>query len=352
MTALVYSGDVAQSRTLNQSLHNILTTSDNCPDPKALLLTKLQPIRSLVLTIYIEHVGGHAMPSHRLGPRLWQQVVDTGIIDFTQPVALLMIAVSHVQQRDEYDHDIGDQGVGTGTSQHGSWRQGESMVAEDGVCAVVFDLDGVLVDSEQLWDAVRRGVAAEAGRSWPPEATRAMQGMSTPEWSAYLTDVVRIPAEPQEVAALVIDRMAAAYDARLPLLPGAVEVVERLGQRWPLGLASSSPRRLIDTVLDSAGFAQRFQASVSTEEVGPGKPSPVVYQTVVQRLGVNPGQAVAIEDSSNGLRSAARAGLGVLAVPNAAFPPSEDALALASIVVNSLDEITPELVISFGDPDH
>ncbi len=221
-------------------------------------------------------------------------------------------------------------------------------MAGDVVQAVVFDLDGVLVDTEELWDVVRRGVAAEAGRSWPTEATRAMQGMSTAEWSAYLIDVVGVPGEPDEVAATVIDQMAAQYDARLPLLPGAVEVVERLGRRWPLGLASSSPRRLIDTVLESTGFAHQFVVSVSTEEVGAGKPSPVVYQAVVQRLGVDSFQAVAIEDSSNGLRSAAAAGLAVLAVPNAAFPPAEDALALADIVVNSLDEITVELVGSVG----
>ena len=217
-------------------------------------------------------------------------------------------------------------------------------MAVDLVRAVIFDLDGVLVDSEQLWDVVRRGMATEAGRPWPSGATRAMQGMSTPEWTAYLIDVVGLPAEPEQVVATVLDRMAAHYDARLPLLPGAVEAVERLGRRWPLGLASSSPRRLIDTVLESAGLAQRFQISVSTEEVAAGKPSPVVYQTVVRRLGVDPGQAIAIEDSSNGLRSAAAAGLGVLAVPNAAFPPSEDALALADVVVDSLDEITVELV--------
>lgn len=221
-------------------------------------------------------------------------------------------------------------------------------MARDMVHAVVFDLDGVLVDSEELWDAVRRGVAAEAGRPWPAQATRAMQGMSTAEWSAYLTDAVGVPAEPDEVAATVLDRMAAQYDVRLPLLPGAVEVVERLGRRWPLGLASSSPRRLIDTVLGSAGLARWFQVSVSTEEVGAGKPSPAVYRTVVQRLGVDPARSIAIEDSSNGLRSAATAGLGVLAVPNTAFPPSEDALALADVVVGSLDEITPELVASMG----
>ncbi|MBV9010534.1 MAG: HAD family phosphatase [Pseudonocardiales bacterium] len=214
--------------------------------------------------------------------------------------------------------------------------------------AVVFDLDGVLVDSEGLWDVVRRGVAAEAGRPWPAQATRAMQGMSTAEWSAYLTEVVGVPGAPQQVAATVVERMAAQYHARLPLYPGALEVVQRLGRRWPLGLASSSPRRLIDTVLQAAGLARWFPVSISTEEVEAGKPSPVVYQTVVQRLGVDPSRAIAIEDSSNGLRSAAAAGLGVLAVPNAAFPPSEDALALAEVVVDSLQEITPELVASMG----
>jgi HAD superfamily hydrolase (TIGR01509 family) len=175
-----------------------------------------------------------------------------------------------------------------------------------------------------------------------------MQGMSTAEWSAYLTDAVGVPGDPEEVAVTVIDQMAARYDVRLPLLPGAVEVVERLGRRWPLGLASSSPRRLIDTVLAAAGLTQRFQVSVSTEEVEAGKPSPAVYQTVVQRLGVDPSRAVAIEDSTNGLRSAAAAGLRVLAVPHPAFPPSADALALADVVVGSLDEITPELVTSTG----
>jgi HAD superfamily hydrolase (TIGR01509 family) len=223
--------------------------------------------------------------------------------------------------------------------------RGGAMSA-DPVQAAVFDLDGVLLDSEQVWDAVRRGLAVEAGRQWPVDATRAMQGMSTAEWSTYLTDVVGVPGEPGEVAATVIDRVAARYESRLPLLPGAVEAVQRLGSDWPLGLASSSPRRLIDAVLDSAGLASWFSATVSTEEVEAGKPAPVVYLKVVQRLGVDPNAVVAIEDSSNGLRSAAAAGLRVIAVPNASYPPTEDALALANVVVHSLDEITPRLVLS------
>ena len=210
--------------------------------------------------------------------------------------------------------------------------------------AVVFDLDGVLVDSESLWDDARRDLAAAAGRPWPDDATHAMLGMSTGEWSAYLTDTVGVPGPPERVAQAVIDRMAAGYRERLPLLPGAVEAVRRLGSAFPLGLASSSPRRLIDAVLAAAGLTELFRATVSTEEVAAGKPSPLVYEEAARRLGVPPERAVAIEDSSNGLRSAARAGLGVVAVPNETFPPAEDALALATAVVRSLDEVTPELV--------
>jgi HAD superfamily hydrolase (TIGR01509 family) len=221
-------------------------------------------------------------------------------------------------------------------------------MASDTVQAVVFDLDGVLLDSEGWWDEVRRSLAADAGRPWPEEATRAMQGMSTTEWSAYLTDVVGVPGTPEHLATTVIDRMETRYRSRLPLLPGAVEVVQRLGCHWTLGVATSSPRRLLHIVLESAGLAGWFRVSVSTEDVSAGKPSPVVYEEVVRRLEVDPQRTVAIEDSSNGLRSAAAAGLSVIAVPNAAFPPAEDALALAALVVHSLDEITLESVLSLG----
>ncbi|RZU11125.1 HAD superfamily hydrolase (TIGR01509 family)/HAD superfamily hydrolase (TIGR01549 family) [Kribbella rubisoli] len=209
--------------------------------------------------------------------------------------------------------------------------------------AVVFDLDGVLIDSEPLWDDVRRGVVASAGRDWPADATEALQGMSTPEWSAYLTDV-GVPGSAEEVATRVIDGMVERYRSHLPLLPGAVEAVQRLASRWPLGLASSSPRRLIDTVLESAQLTDHFRVTVSTEEVGAGKPSPAVYNEVVRRLGADSSRVVAIEDSTNGLRSASAAGLRVIAVPNASYPPQDDALALASVVVHSLDEVTVEVV--------
>ncbi|MFG1817911.1 HAD family hydrolase [Kribbella sp. NPDC049174] len=220
------------------------------------------------------------------------------------------------------------------------------MATANEVQAVVFDLDGVLVDSEPLWDEIRRAVVADAGRAWPTDATRALQGMSTPEWSAYLIDVIGVPGRPEDVAAMVIDAMVARYRKNLPLLPGAIEAVERLANHWPLGLASSSPRQLIATVLDSADLASRFQVTVSTEEVTAGKPSPAVYNDVVRRLAADASRVVAIEDSSNGLRSASAAGVRVIAIPNPTYPPQPDALALASTVVASLDDLTQALVAS------
>lgn len=217
-----------------------------------------------------------------------------------------------------------------------------------GIDAVIFDLDGVLVDSEELWDEVRQGMAADAGLAWPAEATRAMQGMSTREWAHYLTASVGLPGSDDEVAQAVIDAMAARYEQSLPLIGGAVEAVERLAALWPLGLASSSPRRLIDAVLSESGLVSKFQLSVSTEEVSAGKPSPIVYETAMTRLGVEPSRAVAIEDSSNGLRSASAAGMHVVAIPHAAFPPAPEALALANVELGSLAGLTPDLIRSLS----
>jgi HAD superfamily hydrolase (TIGR01509 family) len=217
-------------------------------------------------------------------------------------------------------------------------------MSDSAVSAVVFDMDGVLTDTETIWDEVRQGLAAQDGVPWPEEATHAMLGMSTPEWSEYMATTVGVKGDAAAVARRTIDEMAARYHQHLPTLPGAAAAVERLSQRWPLGLASSSPRRLIDAVLSELGLTERFGATVSTEEVAAGKPSPDGYIRVCELLGVDPTRAVAIEDSSNGLRSAAAAGMKVIAVPHEAFPPADDALALTASVVRSLDEVTTELV--------
>jgi HAD superfamily hydrolase (TIGR01509 family) len=175
-------------------------------------------------------------------------------------------------------------------------------------------------------------------------------GMSTGEWARYLSEDLGVGRPPDVVAAEVIDRMARRYEQELPLLPGAVEAVRRLGERWPLGLASSSPTRLIAAVLEATGLAHEFAVTMSTEEVPRGKPAPDVYLAVAGKLGVAPGTCVAIEDSSNGLRAAHAAGMRVVAVPHPVYPPQPDALAHADLVVAGLDELTVDALSGPGRP--
>jgi HAD superfamily hydrolase (TIGR01509 family) len=205
--------------------------------------------------------------------------------------------------------------------------------------AVVFDLDGVLIDSEQVWDDVRRAYVREAGGRWVPGATEDMMGMSSVEWSRYLADRLGVAREPDQIARQVAAGVIETYATRLPLVPHAIEVVRAVAERWTLGLASSSNRSVIEVFLDASGLRDYFAATVSSEEVGRGKPAPDVYQEALRRLDVEPQHAVAVEDSSNGLRSAHAAGLLVIAVPNPQFPPSRDALGLAHRVVTALDRV-------------
>jgi HAD superfamily hydrolase (TIGR01509 family) len=212
------------------------------------------------------------------------------------------------------------------------------------VAAVVFDLDGVIVDSEHVWDEARQQLAEERGGRWHAEASRDMMGMSSPEWSRYMHDVIGLAETPEEINAEVVRRLEAAYREDLPLLPGAAEAVEALAAAWPLGLASSSNRELIDLVLGASGLGRFFAATVSSEEVPRGKPAPDVYLEAARRLGVEPARAVAVEDSENGIRSARAAGMRVLAIPNPQYPPAPDALALADDVLASVAELTPTRV--------
>lgn len=210
--------------------------------------------------------------------------------------------------------------------------------------AVLFDLDGVLLDSEQRWNEAKEAVTREAGGRWRDEAAEAMMGMSAPEWSAYMRDELTVPLEAEAIDDAVVARMRAGYADGLPLLPGALDAVAALAAHWPLGLASSSNRELIEAFLDLAGLRGRFRVVISSEEVERGKPSPDVYLEACSRLGAEPSRSVAVEDSANGLRSAAAAGLAVIAVPNPHYPPGADALALAAATVATPGELTAALV--------
>jgi len=210
--------------------------------------------------------------------------------------------------------------------------------------AVIFDLDGVLIDSEPVWEEVRRQVVAEHGGQWATDTQQRLMGMSTGEWASYLSTGLGVKLPPDQVAELVITQMQDRYRAHLPLMPGAVTAVRQLAAHWPLGLASSAPLTLIDAVLNASALKPCFAATMSTEQVKAGKPAPDIYLAVAAKLGRDPANCAAVEDSANGLRSAAAAGCQVIAVPHPRYPPGPDALALARVVLTSLTELTPDVV--------
>lgn len=210
--------------------------------------------------------------------------------------------------------------------------------------AVIFDLDGVIVDSEHVWDDVREELAQERGGRWHAQAQADMMGMSSTEWSRYMHEVIGIADAPEQINAEVVRRMQVRYAEHLPLIDGAVDAVRRLSSRYRLGLASSSNRSLIDAILDSAGLGGLFEATVSSEEVSRGKPAPDVYLEATRQLGVPPRRCAAVEDSANGIRAAHGAGMRVIAIPNARYPPPDDALSLADEVLETLSELTDAVV--------
>lgn len=216
--------------------------------------------------------------------------------------------------------------------------------------AVVFDLDGIILASEEVWDEVRKQYVLERGGRYDARAQREMMGMSSPEWSRYLHEELGVPDSPEEINREVVRRMIARYRERLPLVPGAADAVTRVARRWPLAVASSSNRPVIDAALELAGLAALFRVTVSSEEVACGKPAPDVYLEAARRLGVPATRCAAIEDSHNGIRSAKAAGMRVVAVPNPTYPPHPAALAEADVVLHSISELTPEAIAPSSSP--
>jgi HAD superfamily hydrolase (TIGR01509 family) len=215
----------------------------------------------------------------------------------------------------------------------------------DEIEAVVFDLDGILVQSEELWDAARRELADEHGIEWPDGATEAMMGMSSKEWSKYVHDEVGVPDSPGEINRKVLAWVEKRYRDDLPWIPGAQEAVKRMAAAFPLGLATSSNREIIDIVIEEGGFENLIKTTVSSEEVERGKPAPDVYLEATKRMGVDPRNTAAIEDSTNGLLAAHNAGMRVIAIPNDAHPPAEEGLAVADVVLDSIEDLDPGVVM-------
>lgn len=210
--------------------------------------------------------------------------------------------------------------------------------------AVAFDLDGTLIESERRWEAARQEVTESAGGHWREDAQPSMMGLSTPEWIAYMQRELGVRLEADEIRKGVLERISASYRERLPLIDGAAEAVRQLAVRWPLCVASSSPRELIELVIELAGLEDAFAAVVSAEEVARGKPSPDVYLRACELLRTAPASTAAIEDSGAGVRAAVAAEMPVVVIPGTEFPPDPAVLDEADLVLDSIRELDADAV--------
>jgi HAD superfamily hydrolase (TIGR01509 family) len=210
--------------------------------------------------------------------------------------------------------------------------------------AVIFDMDGLLVESEVYWEEARRDYCAEIGCAWREEDELSVKGHNSAEWAVAIAMRCEINLPPAQIIDTVVARMRVMYEGKLPLLPGATDVVRALAPRFPLAVASSSPSSLIEYVMSETGIRSQFKVIVSADEVGRGKPAPDVFLMASERLGNVPDMCAVFEDSSAGILAARAAGMYVIAVPNSHYPPQSDALGQADLVLDSLLDFRPEML--------
>jgi HAD superfamily hydrolase (TIGR01509 family) len=211
---------------------------------------------------------------------------------------------------------------------------------------VIFDLDGVILDTELVWHTVRRDFALAHGGHWDEHDQPVVMGANSLQWAAYMRETSGIPLSDREIYEGIIQGLRDWYARDLPLIPGVREAIAGLAPYYRLGVASSSPRELIEYALVLAGLRELLGTVVSSDEVARGKPAPDVYREACARLGTSPRRSAAVEDSSSGIQAAAAAGLAVIAIPNREFPPSSQTLRLADIVLGSIAELSVGVIVS------
>jgi len=213
------------------------------------------------------------------------------------------------------------------------------------VRAVIFDLDGVIVDSEIWWHEERVAWAAERGLRWTEADTREVMGANSRRWARIMRERLGLDERDEpEILEAVVRRVIDRYRHGAPLIDGAAEAVRRIATRWPVAIASSAHLGVIDAALEATGLRGEIPVIVSSDEVAHGKPEPDVYLEAARRLGVQPGDCLVVEDSVNGVRAGAAAGMTVVLVPNASMPPAHEAEAAAHHVLHSLRELDPACI--------
>jgi HAD superfamily hydrolase (TIGR01509 family) len=221
--------------------------------------------------------------------------------------------------------------------------------SDGGIAAVIFDLDGVIVDSEIWWDEVRQRFAAERDRAWGEDDRLAVMGANSRGWRRIMRDRLALDEPEEGIERAIVDGVVARFAAEgAPIIEGAADAVRRIADRWPVAIASSAHREVIDAALRSVGLTEHLPVIVSSDEVEHGKPEPDVYLEAARRLGVTPERCLVIEDSYNGVRAGRNAGMTVVLVPNGSIPPAEGTHELADLVLDSLADLDPGVIRAAG----
>ncbi|MDQ3128640.1 MAG: HAD family phosphatase [Chloroflexota bacterium] len=216
--------------------------------------------------------------------------------------------------------------------------------------AVIFDLDGVIVDSEIWWDEVRQAFARDHGRPWTQADQHAVMGSNSAQWSATMRERLDLDVADADIEAAIVNGVVGRYERDgPPTIAGAVDAVRRIAADRRTALASSSHRRVIDAALAATGLTDLFDAVVSSDEVAHGKPAPDVFLAAAGRIGIPPGEVLVVEDSLNGLRAAKAAGMATVLIPNLSVPPAPGWEPFADAVLDRLADLDPDRLFA-GPP--
>lgn len=212
--------------------------------------------------------------------------------------------------------------------------------------AVLFDMDGVLMDSEHRWNEVRAAFAAAHGRTWETDDQVAVMGGNSRQWSVIMRDRLGLDGmDPDRICDEVVRDVVARFRAgAVEVIPGAPEAVRRIAADRPVAIASSAHADVIAAAIDALGLHGVFGAIASSDEVEHGKPAPDVYLLAAARLGVEPSRCLVVEDSTNGVLAGKAAGATVVLVPNAAVPPAPGTDAIADLVLDRLADLHPDAI--------